>query len=88
MGIIQSGVPRARHTPIYRAFLLDAAIVSLLFLGAYLTRAIASSTFVTWDEPAWVYRSANFLMALLRRDPGDTLLTGHPGVLIDVERGG
>jgi hypothetical protein len=42
---------------------------------------VAPSAFVTWDAPAWVYRSTKFLVALSRGDWADTLLTGHPGVV-------
>lgn len=52
----------------------------LLGLGWWL-RGTAASAFVTWDEPAWVYRSAAFLTALRRGDWALTLQTGHPGVL-------
>jgi len=81
METIESSVPRTHRARIYKTLVLDVVIVSLLFLGAFFSRTIASSTFVTWDEPAWVYRSAKFLLALLRGDLGGTLLTGHPGVL-------
>ncbi|MGQ9684399.1 MAG: glycosyltransferase family 39 protein, partial [Anaerolineae bacterium] len=59
----------------------DAAIALLLVAGVWLTRALAANSFITWDEPAWVYRSAKFLLALSRGELRGTLLVGHPGVL-------
>lgn len=61
--------------------LLDPAIALGLFVAAWALRAAAPALFVTWDEPAWVYRSVVFLTALERRDWAATLLVGHPGVL-------
>ncbi len=52
----------------------------LFGLGWWL-RGVASSAFVTWDEPAWTYRAVAFLMALRRGDWAGTLQVGHPGVL-------
>lgn len=59
---------------------LDLAIGLGLFLAAWALRA-APAPFVTWDEPAWVYRSVAFLAALQRGDWAATLQVGHPGVL-------
>jgi hypothetical protein len=50
------------------------------FLLALLPRVLALNAFVTWDEPMWIYRSTQFLSALLRGDFGGTFLVGHPGV--------
>ena len=57
------------------------ALLVVLLLGAIIaTRALDATAFVTWDEPAWTYRSARFLVALTRGDLRGTALTGHPGV--------
>ncbi len=64
-----------------RGALIDTAISIALFLCAWLSRAYAAATFVTWDEPAWVYRSVKFLEALLHGNLAGTNLVGHPGVL-------
>ncbi len=60
---------------------VDVALGLALFAATWLARAFSASTFITWDEPAWVYRSCKFLLALLRGDPAGTMLVGHPGVL-------
>jgi 4-amino-4-deoxy-L-arabinose transferase-like glycosyltransferase len=60
---------------------LDLAIGLGLFLAAWALRTVAPAPFVTWDEPAWVYRSVAFLTALQRGDWAGTLQVGHPGVL-------
>ena len=59
------------------AHVIDITICAVLFLGIWFTRAASASAFVTWDEPAWVYRSVRFLLALERGD-----LRGR----VDVER--
>ena len=59
----------------------DVGFSLLLFVTSWALRAISASSFVTWDEPAWVYRSVKFLMALSRGDWAGTLLVGHPGVV-------
>jgi len=64
-----------------RALWLDLVIVVVLAGATWFTRAYAANTFVTWDEPAWVYRSVHFLDALRRGDWASTLLVGHPGVI-------
>jgi len=61
--------------------ILDIALCLALLAGIWLTRSISSSEFVTWDEPAWVYRSVKFLTALSRGDLAGTMLVGHPGVV-------
>ena len=60
---------------------LDGLISLAIFSGAWAIRAISSCAFVTWDEPAWVYRSVKFLLALSRGDWASTALVGHPGVV-------
>ncbi|MBC7237434.1 MAG: hypothetical protein H5T69_16455, partial [Chloroflexi bacterium] len=60
--------------------LRDLFLALLLALAAWALRAVAATTFVTWDEPAWVYRSIHFWRALCEGRWADTLLTGHPGV--------
>ena len=59
----------------------DAVICLVLSLGVWCVCSVAPAPFVTWDEPAWVFRSVKFLAALSRGDLAGTLLTGHPGVL-------
>lgn len=70
----------ARRGGQHAAPALDLAIGLGLFLAAWALRA-APAPFITWDEPAWVYRSVAFLTALQRGDWAGTLQVGHPGVL-------
>jgi len=57
-------------------------IISLaLLLIAAIPRLWSLNTYITWDEPMWVYRSIHFLSALLRGDLQGTFLVGHPGVI-------
>jgi hypothetical protein len=57
------------------------ALVSLgLFLMALLPRAVGLGVFATADEAKWVYRSAQFLGALLRGDWAGTVVNLTPGV--------
>ncbi|MGI5916325.1 MAG: ArnT family glycosyltransferase [Anaerolineae bacterium] len=65
----------------FRSHLIDAIIIVAIILGIWLLRATHVDEFVTWDEPAWVYRSVHFLSAISRGEWAGTLLTGHPGVL-------
>jgi hypothetical protein len=51
-----------------------------LFLAALLPRAAGLGSFVTADEAKWVYRSAQFLGALLRGDLAGTVVNLTPGV--------
>jgi hypothetical protein len=56
-------------------------VISLgLFLLALLPRAIGLGVFVTADEAKWVYRSAQFLGALLRGDLAGTVVNLTPAV--------
>ncbi|MHB1294779.1 MAG: ArnT family glycosyltransferase [Anaerolineae bacterium] len=65
-----------------RAFPWPTVALSTAILAAvWLSRSLAASTFVTWDEPAWVYRSVRFLTALSEGDLRGTMQVGHPGVL-------
>jgi 4-amino-4-deoxy-L-arabinose transferase-like glycosyltransferase len=64
-----------------RNAVVSTAICVLIFLAVWFSRAVAPDAIVTWDEPAWVYRSVKFLLALGRGDWKSTLLVGHPGVL-------
>jgi len=58
-----------------------SAVISLgLFLMALLPRAIGLGVFATADEAKWVYRSAQFLGALMRGDPGGTAVNLTPAV--------
>jgi 4-amino-4-deoxy-L-arabinose transferase-like glycosyltransferase len=59
----------------------EVFLVLALFILALLLRVLNLNTFITWDEPAWTYRSIKFLTALWRMDFGGTFLVGHPGVL-------
>jgi hypothetical protein len=56
-------------------------IISLgLFLAALLPRALGLEIFATADEAKWVYRSAQFLEAVLRGDLGGTVVNLTPAV--------
>jgi len=59
----------------------EAFLVLALFILALVPRVLNLNAFITWDEPAWTYRSIKFLTALRRMDFGGTFLVGHPGVL-------
>ncbi|MFH1084874.1 MAG: hypothetical protein V1772_03835 [Chloroflexota bacterium] len=63
-----------------RSLLIELLLGAGLLALAWWLRAVQDSAFVTWDEPAWVYRSVQFLAALRRREWGATLIVGHPGV--------
>jgi len=52
-----------------------------LFAAFLLPRMGSLGSFVTADEPTWGKRSANFYYALANGEYGDTLQTGHPGVV-------
>jgi len=52
-----------------------------LFLVAALPRLWGLGSFITWDEPLWMFRSARFLHALLTRNPVGTFQIGAPGVI-------
>jgi len=60
---------------------IDVALAVLLLCAVWFTRAQGANRFVSWDEPAWAYRSARFLTALQSGHLEDTFQTGHPGVL-------
>jgi 4-amino-4-deoxy-L-arabinose transferase-like glycosyltransferase len=51
------------------------------FLLALFPRLLSLNAFITWDEPMWVYRSIQFLSALLGGDLRNTFQVGHPGVI-------
>ncbi len=59
----------------------EVCIVLTLFTLALLPRVLNLDAFITWDEPAWTYRSIKFLTALRRMDFGGTFQVGHPGVI-------
>lgn len=65
-----------------KIFSLPKRILVLLGLLLILVvpRIIALDTFVVTDEPAWIYRSANFYYALGQRDFSQTFQKYHPGV--------
>jgi 4-amino-4-deoxy-L-arabinose transferase-like glycosyltransferase len=52
-----------------------------VFVLALLPRLFSLNAFITWDEPMWVYRSIQFLSALLGGDLSTTFQVGHPGVI-------
>jgi hypothetical protein len=57
------------------------AVISLgLFLAALLPRALGFGIFATADEAKWVYRSAQFLGAVLRGDLAGTVVNLTPAV--------
>jgi 4-amino-4-deoxy-L-arabinose transferase-like glycosyltransferase len=60
---------------------LEVCIFLVLFMLAFVPRVLNLNAFITWDEPAWTYRSIKFLTALRRMDFGGTFLVGHPGVM-------
>ncbi|GAB4543522.1 MAG: hypothetical protein Kow0063_36760 [Anaerolineae bacterium] len=58
-----------------------AGIASLgIFLAAFLPRALSLGAFATADEAKWVYRSAQFLLALLQGDLAGTVVNLTPAV--------
>jgi hypothetical protein len=57
-------------------------ILVLLFLAAWLPRAVALERFVTIDERKWLARSANFYQAVTHGEWGDTFQREHPGVTV------
>ncbi len=57
-------------------------ILVLLFLMAWIPRAIELDRSVTIDEPLWLTRSANFIQAITHGDLGNTYQREHPGVPI------
>ena len=59
----------------------NLALGGILFVVAYVLRAIVPLGCTTWDEPAWIHRSARFLVALSNGNWQNTLQTGHPGVI-------
>ena len=61
---------------IYKELLLSI----FLFLIAFLPRIYLLGTIITADEMTWVYRSYDFISALLSHDWIGTFITGHPGV--------
>ncbi|MBC7317602.1 MAG: hypothetical protein H5T70_14360, partial [Chloroflexi bacterium] len=73
--------PPSRGSTGFSRWGLDLAWCLILLALGWWLRGTAASAFVTWDEPAWVYRSVAFLTALRRGDWALTLQTGHPGVL-------
>jgi len=59
----------------------ERCIALILFIAALLPRLLTLSTFITWDEFVWTYRSIKFLAALREGHWAGTFLTGHPGVV-------
>lgn len=57
-------------------------ILLLLFLAAWLPRAIPLERFVTIDERKWLARSANFYQAITHSDWPHTFQREHPGVTV------
>lgn len=58
----------------------DLSLALLLIVLVLFTRGYAADRFVTWDEPAWVFRSAHFIGALAEGELASTMQSGHPGV--------
>lgn len=52
----------------------------ILLLSSFVLRLVPQGRYVTPDEPAWVYRSIQFLDALATADGSAMPATGHPGV--------
>jgi len=71
-----SGLPWRRLSKTQKSFLIYLS----LFLLAFLPRAYDLQRFVTADEAKWVYRSAQFLLALLRGDFSATSVNLTPAV--------
>ncbi len=76
------GLSRSGQTSVETQNAYRAGATSLgLFLLALIPRAVGLGTFATADEAKWVYRSAQFLGALLRGDPAGTVVNLTPGVI-------
>jgi hypothetical protein len=58
----------------------DGLLGLAILLLALLPRVWDLDAFISWDEPKWASRSANFLYALQRGKLEGTFQTGHPGV--------
>ncbi len=58
----------------------DRLIALGIFLAALVPRGLSLGSFVTVDEAKWVYRSAQFLAALLRGDLAGTVVNLTPAV--------
>lgn len=58
----------------YGRYILPIALFAL----AFIPRVMALSYFITVDEPAWINRSARFMLALLSNNIADTM---HPQIL-------
>lgn len=56
-----------------------AAATVLLLLAAW-PRLAGLGRFVTWDEPAWIYRTLRFWQAVADGRWEDTLVAAHPGI--------
>lgn len=69
-------------SPRVSAFVRDGLLLTVLFLAAWVPRALALDAFVTPDEPKWLSRSANFYYAVAHTDPAGTFQREHPGVTI------
>ena len=52
----------------------------LIFVTALVPRAFALNSYVTPDEPNWVFRTLHFSAALARGEWAATAQAGHPGV--------
>lgn len=74
-------IPNARTSPTARWLLrsrLPAA--ALLLILAAVPRLADLGRFVTWDEPAWIYRTLRFWQAVGAWRWEDTLVAAHPGI--------
>jgi 4-amino-4-deoxy-L-arabinose transferase-like glycosyltransferase len=68
-----SVIHRVKNAPVWLWLLI-------LFVIALAPRALALGSYVTPDEPNWVFRTLNFGAALARGDWAATAQTSHPGV--------
>ncbi len=62
--------------------LRTAIVFSLLFVAAWLPRALVANRYVTVDERGWLYRAGAFYWALANADWANTYRVGHPGVTV------
>lgn len=64
-----------------RALAIEACILLIIGLAIWLPRGFGLDRFVTTDEVAWLWRSANFYYALGQRNFAATDLNRSPGVV-------
>jgi 4-amino-4-deoxy-L-arabinose transferase-like glycosyltransferase len=59
----------------------QASLLIILVTGFLLPRVFSIGKFVAVDEVNWLFRSANFYDAVVRRDWSGTYVSDHPGVI-------